>query len=46
MGSYVHKPDRWDKEAALLWRAGMREKALAKTMETLEQAVELQFRTS
>ena len=40
MGSYVHKPDRWDKEAALLWRAGLREPALAKATQALEDSAE------
>lgn len=38
MAGYVHKPLRWDKEAATLWRAGLREAALGKCMQTLEQA--------
>jgi len=40
VGSYVHKPVRWDKEAALLWRSGLREPALAKTLQSLAQATE------
>src|SRR5436190_69314 len=40
MGSYVHKPVRWDKEASLLWKAGLREPALAKSLATLEQMAE------
>jgi hypothetical protein len=36
MAGYVHKPVRWDKEAATLWRAGLREQAAAKAMRTLE----------
>lgn len=40
MGSYVHKPTRWDTEASLLWRAGMKGAALAKLMATVEQSPE------
>jgi hypothetical protein len=40
MGSYVHKPERWDKEAALLWREGLRDEALARALQSLEQAAE------
>jgi hypothetical protein len=40
MASYVHKPERWDKEAALLWTGGLRDAALAKARATLEQAAE------
>jgi hypothetical protein len=36
MSGYVHKPEQWDKEAALLWRAGLRDPALAKATATLE----------
>lgn len=38
MAGYVHKPVRWDKEAATLWRAGLRDAALAKSLKSLEEA--------
>ena len=38
MAGYVHKPVRWDKEAAALWGAGLKDAALAKSMRTLEGA--------
>ena len=40
MGSYVHKPVRWDKEAATAVAAGLSEPALAKSLATLEQVAE------
>ncbi|HVL29520.1 MAG TPA: hypothetical protein VM326_02220, partial [Sphingomicrobium sp.] len=36
MAGYVHKPEQWDKEAALLWKAGFRDQALAKSLATLD----------
>ena len=38
MAGYVHKPVRWDKEAATLWRAGLKDAALAKSLQSLESA--------
>ena len=37
MRGYVHKPVRWDKEAATLWRANLKDHAVAKAMRTLEE---------
>lgn len=39
MAGYVHKPVRWDKEAATLWRAGLRDAALAKSLRSLDEAL-------
>ena len=36
MAGYVHKPEQWDKEASLLWKAGFKDQALAKCLATLE----------
>ena len=36
MASFVHKPQRWDKEAATLWRANLRDAALAKSLKSLD----------
>lgn len=36
MAGYVHKPEQWDKEAALLWKANFKDQSLAKCMATLE----------
>jgi len=40
MGGYVHKPVRWDKDAANLWRAGAKDHAVAKSMATLKEAAD------
>jgi hypothetical protein len=37
MKSYVHKPERWDKEAAILWRAGLRAEAAERAKAMLEE---------
>ena len=36
MGGYVHKPVRWNREAALLWTAGQRDAALKLCLEALD----------
>ena len=38
MGGFVHKPERWDKEAAILWRGGARDHAVVKAMATLQDS--------
>lgn len=40
MGSFVHKPERWDREATTFWRTGFKEQALARSLQTLEGMAE------
>lgn len=36
MGGFVHKPERWNREAATLWAAGLREEAVKRCLEALD----------
>ncbi len=40
MKPFVHQPERWDREAAALWRAGRQEEALTSSVATLEGMAE------
>ena len=47
MAGYVHKPERWDKEASLLWKAGfadVRRVGYLHTVSSYPEIVELERR--
>ena len=37
MGGYVHKPVTWNREAATLWAAGMRDAAVTMSLTALDE---------